>query len=109
MFMANGHSRRLLQNGDEKKVLSICKLYIKIREGKINFFFFFFCFLVEIGVAGSMAGSVMAFLNCPIELLKVKLQTQDPKGFIGANGKLEPAVSKFSDEIDTRDIKCILV
>jgi hypothetical protein len=44
-----------------------------------------------------MAGSVMAFLNCPIELLKVKLQTQDPKGFIGANGKHEPAVSKFSD------------
>jgi solute carrier family 25 carnitine/acylcarnitine transporter 20/29 len=40
-----------------------------------------------------MAGSVMAFLNCPIELLKVKLQTQDPKGFIGANGKHEPAVS----------------
>lgn len=49
--------------------------------------------IVEIGVAGSMAGSVMAFLNCPIELLKVKLQTQDPKGVIGANGKLEPAVS----------------
>lgn len=44
-----------------------------------------------------MAGSVMAFLNCPIELLKVKLQTQDPKGFIVANGKHEPAVSKFSD------------
>lgn len=27
MFMANGHSRRLLQNGDEKKVLSIGKVY----------------------------------------------------------------------------------
>jgi solute carrier family 25 carnitine/acylcarnitine transporter 20/29 len=37
-----------------------------------------------------MAGSVMAFLNCPIELLKVKLQTQDPKGVLGLNGKLEP-------------------
>jgi len=28
------------------------------------------------GVAGSMAGGVMAFVNCPVELLKVKLQTQ---------------------------------
>lgn len=34
----------------------------------------------------------MAFLNCPIELLKVKLQIQDPKGVIGLNGKLEPPV-----------------
>ncbi|KAI8883981.1 mitochondrial carrier [Backusella circina FSU 941] len=67
MFMSNGYFRRVLQNGDEKKALSI----------------------VEIGIAGSLAGSVMAFLNCPIELLKVKLQTQDPKGVIGANGKLE--------------------
>ncbi|KAI7897080.1 mitochondrial carrier domain-containing protein [Mucor mucedo] len=75
MFMANGHSRRLLQNGDDKKVLSI----------------------FEIGVAGSMAGSVMAFLNCPIELLKVKLQTQDPKGVLGANGKLEPAFKGVID------------
>jgi solute carrier family 25 carnitine/acylcarnitine transporter 20/29 len=40
-----------------------------------------------------MAGSVMAFLNCPIELLKVKLQTQDPKGFVNARGNHEPAVS----------------
>lgn len=40
-----------------------------------------------------MAGSVMAFLNCPIELLKVKLQTQDPKGFVNASGKHESAVS----------------
>jgi solute carrier family 25 carnitine/acylcarnitine transporter 20/29 len=48
--------------------------------------------LVQIGTAGSLAGSVMAFLNCPIELLKVKLQTQDPKGVIGFNGKLEPPV-----------------
>ncbi|CEP07996.1 hypothetical protein [Parasitella parasitica] len=71
MFMANGWSRRMLQNGDEQRVLSI----------------------FEIGVAGSMAGSVMAFLNCPIELLKVKLQTQDPKGFVNASGKHEVAVS----------------
>ncbi|KAI7903338.1 mitochondrial carrier domain-containing protein [Cokeromyces recurvatus] len=69
MFMANGWSRRILQNGDDKKTLSI----------------------FEIGVAGSFAGTVMAFLNCPIELLKVKLQTQDPKGFINAQGRHEPA------------------
>ncbi|KAL7316818.1 hypothetical protein PS15m_003259 [Mucor circinelloides] len=75
MFMANGWSRRMLQNGDEKRVLSI----------------------FEIGVAGSMAGSVMAFLNCPIELLKVKLQTQDPSGFINANGKHEPAYKGVID------------
>ncbi|KAI8983981.1 mitochondrial carrier domain-containing protein [Mycotypha africana] len=75
MFMTNGWSRRYLQNGDEKKTLSI----------------------VEIGLAGSMAGSVMAFLNCPIELLKVKLQTQDPKGFINASGKHEPAYKGVLD------------
>lgn len=75
MFMSNGYFRRLLQQGDSKKVLSI----------------------VEIGLAGSMAGSVMAFLNCPIELLKVKLQTQDPKGVIGVNGKLEPPFKGMID------------
>lgn len=47
----------------------------------------------EIGIAGGLAGAVMAFFNCPIELLKVKLQVQDPAGVIGANGKLEPPVS----------------
>lgn len=49
--------------------------------------------LVEIGMAGGLAGTVMAFFNCPIELLKVKLQVQDPAGVIGPTGKLEPAVS----------------
>ena len=44
------------------------------------------------GIAGGLAGSVMALFNCPIELLKVKLQVQDPSGVI-VNGKLEPAVS----------------
>ena len=29
-------------------------------------------------MAGAMAGAVMAFANCPIELLKVRLQIQDP-------------------------------
>lgn len=69
MFMSNGYFRRLLQK-DHNKPLSI----------------------FEIGLAGSMAGSVMSFLNCPIELLKVKLQTQDPKGVINMHGKLEPPV-----------------
>lgn len=69
--MCNGEFRRMLQGGDTNKVLS----------------------LAEIGIAGSMAGTVMAFFNCPIELLKVKLQTQDPAGIIGVNGKLEPPVS----------------
>ncbi|KAI8070654.1 mitochondrial carrier domain-containing protein [Gilbertella persicaria] len=67
MFMSNGFFRRMLQKGNETG-LSIA----------------------QVGMAGSMAGSVMAFLNCPIELLKVKLQTRDPKGVIGVNGKLEP-------------------
>lgn len=71
MFMSNGYFRRLLQN--DRKALSV----------------------VEIGLAGSMAGSVMSFLNCPIELLKVKLQIQNPKGVIGLNGTLEPPVSQI--------------
>ncbi|GJJ77147.1 solute carrier family 25 (mitochondrial carnitine/acylcarnitine transporter), member 20/29 [Entomortierella parvispora] len=54
MFAANGHFRRMMQGGDEKKTLT----------------------LFQIGSAGSMAGGVMAFVNCPVELLKVKLQTQ---------------------------------
>ncbi|KAF9178286.1 hypothetical protein BGZ50_007845 [Haplosporangium sp. Z 11] len=54
MFAANGTFRRMLQDGDETKALSI----------------------VQIGCAGSMAGGVMSFVNCPVELLKVKLQTQ---------------------------------
>jgi len=28
-------------------------------------------------LAGSLAGGVMALVNCPIELLKVRLQVQD--------------------------------
>ncbi|KAF9570568.1 hypothetical protein EC968_001687 [Mortierella alpina] len=54
MFAANGTFRRMFQGGDETKQLS----------------------LFQIGCAGSMAGGVMAFVNCPVELLKVKLQTQ---------------------------------
>jgi solute carrier family 25 (mitochondrial carnitine/acylcarnitine transporter), member 20/29 len=39
------------------------------------------------------AGLIMAFFNCPVELLKVKLQTQSAAGVMGANGQLEPPVS----------------
>ncbi|KAL0076048.1 mitochondrial carrier domain-containing protein [Phycomyces blakesleeanus] len=67
VFMCNGEFRRMLQGNDPNKTLS----------------------LLEIGIAGSMAGTVMAFFNCPIELLKVKLQTQDPRGVVNAMGKLE--------------------
>ncbi|KAM3585874.1 hypothetical protein VKS41_002415 [Umbelopsis sp. WA50703] len=68
LFTANGKFRRLLQGEDESKELS----------------------LGQIGVAGLGAGFVMAFFNCPVELLKVKLQTQSSAGVIGANGLLEP-------------------
>ncbi|KAI8062646.1 mitochondrial carrier domain-containing protein [Gongronella butleri] len=67
VFMSNGAFRRMLQGGEDRPLT-----------------------LGEVGLAGALAGSVMSFFNCPIELLKVKLQTQDPKGVIGANGKLEP-------------------
>ncbi|KAI7867813.1 mitochondrial carrier domain-containing protein [Spinellus fusiger] len=67
VFMSNGEFRRLLQGGGPNKVLS----------------------LPQVGLAGSMAGTVMSFFNCPIELLKVKLQTQDPRGIIGISGQLE--------------------
>jgi solute carrier family 25 carnitine/acylcarnitine transporter 20/29 len=69
--MSNGEFRRILQGGNPNKELSLSEIFI----------------------AGSMAGTVMAFFNCPIELLKVKLQTQDPKGVINAKGALEPPVS----------------
>jgi solute carrier family 25 carnitine/acylcarnitine transporter 20/29 len=69
--MSNGYFRRLLLNGADRELT-----------------------LAEVGIAGAFAGSVMSFFNCPIELLKVKLQTQDPKGVIGATGKLEAPVSR---------------
>ncbi|CAO3569782.1 unnamed protein product [Mortierella alpina] len=71
MFAANGTFRRMFQGGDETKKLS----------------------LFQIGCAGSMAGGVMAFVNCPVELLKVKLQTQykPPAGAIpAAVGAIKP-------------------
>lgn len=53
VFAANGFFLRLLQgNSTEPLTLS------------------------QKAVAGGMAGGVMSFLNCPVELLKVKLQTQ---------------------------------
>ncbi|KAI8338200.1 mitochondrial carrier domain-containing protein [Chlamydoabsidia padenii] len=74
VFMANGEFRRIIQNGEDRALS-----------------------LGEISVAGAFAGSVMSFFNCPIELLKVKLQTQDPKGVIGKNGVLEPAYKGVLD------------
>ena len=55
LFSANGTFRRLLEDGDEEAGIS----------------------LLRIGLAGSMAGAMMAFVNCPVELLKVRLQIQD--------------------------------
>ncbi|KAJ1930472.1 hypothetical protein IWQ60_000257 [Tieghemiomyces parasiticus] len=54
VFTANGYFRRMLQGNDTSKPLT----------------------LPQIMLAGNMAGTVMAFFNCPIELLKVKLQVQ---------------------------------
>ncbi|KAI9315241.1 mitochondrial carrier domain-containing protein [Dichotomocladium elegans] len=75
VFMSMGYFSRMLQWGDSTKVLS----------------------LAEVGIAGGLAGTVMAFFNCPIELLKVKLQVQDPAGVIGPTGKLEPAYKGVLD------------
>jgi solute carrier family 25 carnitine/acylcarnitine transporter 20/29 len=88
MFMSNGYFRRIIQNGNDTTPLSISK----VTKNKADVMIYLCLPIVQIGMAGSLAGSVMAFLNCPIELLKVKLQTQDPKGVIGLNGKLEPPV-----------------
>ena len=46
----------------------------------------------------------MAFLNCPIELLKVKLQTQNPNGFINTQGTHEPAVSRIKKKKEEGEI-----
>ncbi|KAJ1970768.1 hypothetical protein H4R35_005669 [Dimargaris xerosporica] len=55
VFAANGYFRRLLQGPDAtSNPLS----------------------LGQYALAGGLAGGVMAFFNCPIELLKVKLQVQ---------------------------------
>lgn len=35
--------------------------------------------LDRVGLAGSLSGIVMATVNCPVELLKVRLQVQDQK------------------------------
>jgi solute carrier family 25 carnitine/acylcarnitine transporter 20/29 len=54
LFSANGVFREVLRNEGEHQ-LSLCRITL----------------------AGAMAGGVMALLNCPIELLKVRLQIQD--------------------------------
>lgn len=52
MFSANGFFRRLLRHEDAPLSLS------------------------RLSLAGGLAGSVMSLLNCPIELVKVRLQVQ---------------------------------
>jgi solute carrier family 25 carnitine/acylcarnitine transporter 20/29 len=88
MFAANGHFRRMFQGGDEKKTLTLrmsCDIeeiyflnYLDHQSWQVadSDRFPFPPSIVQIGSAGSMAGGVMAFVNCPVELLKVKLQTQ---------------------------------
>ncbi|KAJ1878815.1 hypothetical protein LPJ57_003195 [Coemansia sp. RSA 486] len=53
VFAANGFFLRLLQSGSSEPLS-----------------------LGQKAAAGGLAGGVMSFLNCPVELLKVKLQTQ---------------------------------
>ncbi|RKP14577.1 mitochondrial carrier domain-containing protein [Piptocephalis cylindrospora] len=54
LFTANGYFRRMLTPPDSTEPLSLGHMMI----------------------AGGLSGSVMAFVNCPVELLKVKLQVQ---------------------------------
>lgn len=35
--------------------------------------------LLRVALAGSLSGAVMSVVNCPVELLKVRLQVQDSK------------------------------
>lgn len=55
LFSANGTFRQIFRNEDEELQLPLSK----------------------VALAGGMSGVVMAFVNCPIELLKVRLQVQD--------------------------------
>ncbi|CAG8488816.1 9389_t:CDS:2 [Dentiscutata erythropus] len=54
LFSTYANIRRLIRGGDTTRTLS----------------------LRETGMAGALTGSVMAFVNTPVELLKVQLQTQ---------------------------------
>jgi solute carrier family 25 carnitine/acylcarnitine transporter 20/29 len=54
MFSTNEHFRRLLQANNADRALT----------------------LSEITLAGALSGAVMAFLLCPIELVKIRLQIQ---------------------------------
>jgi hypothetical protein len=82
----------MLQGNDVNRELTLGKLYagfvIRTVTASPNVYL-----VGEIGLAGMGAGFVMSFFNCPVELLKVKLQTQSAAGVMGANGQLEPAVS----------------
>ncbi|CAG8667485.1 6421_t:CDS:10, partial [Acaulospora morrowiae] len=54
LFSVNSKLRRLVSGGDTTRTLS----------------------LREVGASGALTGAVMAFINTPVELLKVQLQTQ---------------------------------
>ncbi|CAG8479606.1 3882_t:CDS:2 [Acaulospora morrowiae] len=54
LFSVNANFRRMVSGGDTTRTLS----------------------LYEVGASGALTGAVMAFVNTPVELLKVQLQTQ---------------------------------
>ena len=67
LFTANGFFRRVLRGEEPLRTLSI----------------------KEMTWAGALSGGVMAFVNCPVELLKVRLQVQ-------YSDKMTPAASNTS-------------
>ncbi|KAJ1974424.1 hypothetical protein H4R33_006819 [Dimargaris cristalligena] len=74
VFTANGYFRKLLQGDHPRSPIRIDQAML----------------------AGSMAGSVMAFFNCPIELLKVKLQVQGPAATATAGAPAIAAVPQYT-------------
>ncbi|ORX78949.1 mitochondrial substrate carrier family protein [Basidiobolus meristosporus CBS 931.73] len=78
VFSANGYFRRMLQGGEAKPLT-----------------------LSQIAVAGGLAGSVMSFINCPVELLKVKLQVQSNAVANGVAGAVKPYSGVFDCGVRT--------
>lgn len=70
LFTANGFFRSALAKANRSAELSIGTFR---RNSPI-----LTNIIGQMMLAGSMAGSIMALANCPIELLKVRLQIQDP-------------------------------
>ncbi|ORX99433.1 mitochondrial carrier [Basidiobolus meristosporus CBS 931.73] len=78
VFSANGYFRRMLRTGEDQPLT-----------------------LTQITVAGGMAGSVMSFINCPVELLKVKLQVQSNAVATGAADAVKPYTGVFNCGVRT--------